>query len=82
MKFYTLEEANANVDLLEKIFNYVRTLYDLIGQRKNDVYLVLSENKRNYNNYSNKNDKVNINQLEIKSTIIKYKNREPCLTYI
>ena len=34
MKFYTLEEASANVDLLQKAFNYVGTLNKLIRQLK------------------------------------------------
>ena len=42
MKFYTLEEANANIDLLQKTFGHLGTLYDWIGDH-NDPSLTLAD---------------------------------------
>ena len=75
MKSYTLEEANANVDLIQKTFNHVGTLHKLIRQLKiTYLYVVLWQSKGNHNSYSNKDNELDIKQLEVKSIIRKIEN--------
>ena len=74
MKSYTLEEANANVDMIQKTFNHVGTLHKLIRQLKNNLYVVLWQSKGNHNSYSNKDNELDIKQLEVKSIIRKIEN--------
>lgn len=74
MKFYTLEEANANVDLLQKTFDHLGALYDLIGDHKNDSYVVLWEREKNYNNHGGKDDELDLNQVKLNSFIKQIEN--------
>ena len=73
MKYYTLGEANANGDLLQKKFGHLGTLYDLIGDH-NDSYLVLWEREKNHNNHGSKDDELDLNQLKLNSLIKQIEN--------
>ena len=69
MEFYTLKEANANVDLLQKTFDHLATLYKLITDLKNDSYVVLWEREKNHNKHYGKDDGLDLNQLELNRII-------------